>query len=437
MRSDVVGIRQNQHMSHEELALAIIESDDGILLLGDETTLRDFESRAGLDTRRVAQRSLSAAGKALGVIGEVQASSGRWVKLTKESAELVKKHGESLSKADKLMTGVVRTKGGQIVKHLKFENAALLTPAAPLALASVMTQASLEAALDDIQKYLEVIDAKLDRLLKQRKIEALGQLGGVMFAIDEANAIFDATGAVSSVTWSKVQANSLALQTMQAEAVAQLSALAEMVNERGVDTDKSAAVLEEVRGDVSFWLGVLARTIALQDRQYVLELARVAEAESHQLEQHRLGITIARAARAKRIADSLDAINASVHASSQLTNRDRVANPFSARWVTERSNAVNDTVAEFARHADLVLADVQRLEKTAWHRAAQALVGDAAGQVGSISGEVAARAKVIGAGVQERSDDAVLRLARRVQEKREARRRAGDVEEIEPPDPQE
>ena len=234
------------------------------------------------------------------------------------------------------------------------------------------------------------------------------------------------------MTWSKVQANSLALQTMQAESVAQLRALAELVRERAVDTDKAAAVLQEVSGDVSFWLGVLARTMALQDRQYVLELARVADSEPEQLEQHRHGIQVARRSRTNRIVQSLDAINASVHSSSQLTNLKRVANPFSAQWVAERANGVNDAVADFARHADLSLAQVQKLDKTAWHRAARALAGETVEQVGTFGGDVAARAKALGTDVQDRGDDAVLRLAKRVQEKRGAKRRSDEPPALEP-----
>ncbi|MCH1883961.1 hypothetical protein [Agrococcus sp. ARC_14] len=422
-------------MSDDDLALAIIESDDGIMLLGDELALQSFEAKTGVNAKKLTQQSLALAGKALGVMGAVQANSGRWVKLTKESAEFVKKHGEALSKADNLMTGVVRGEGGKILKHLKFEHAALLTPAAPMALATMMTQASLEASLDDIQEYLEVIDAKLDRLLKQRKIEALGQIGGVTFAIDEAKSIYDATGRVSAITWSKVQANSLALQTMQAEAVAQLGALAELVKERGTDTDKSAAVLEEVREDVSFWLGVLARTMALQDRQYVLELARVIDSEPDQLDQHRHGIRAARLARTNRIARTLDAINASVHDAATLTNRDRVANPFSSRRVTDRANGVNNEVAEFARHADLAVTQVEQADNTPWARAARALVGEAADQVGAIGDGVATRAKAVGAGIQEQGDSVVLSLAKRVQARRDARRAEDAPAAIENPEP--
>ncbi len=407
-------------MSGDEWAVAIIESDDGIILLGDEHALVAFESQSGVIGRPVGRRVLAGAGKALGVVGEVQANSGRWVKLTKESAGLLRKHGAARSSVDNLMTGVVRGGGGKIVKHLKFENFGLLTPAAPMMLASLLTQASLEAALDDISEYLKVIDEKLDRLLKQRKVEALGQLGGVTLAIEEANTIYAHTGKVSAVTWSKVQGNSLALQTMQAESVAQLHAIADRVKEKATDTDRSAEVLAEVRGDVSFWLGILARTIALQDRQYVIELARVAETEPEQLEDHRTGINIARGARTTRIVQSLDAINASIRATANLTNFKRVANPFSAQWVSERASEITLSVADFARSTELDLARLSALDKKSWGGAARALLGEAADQVGTTSNGVASRARSVGSGLQNRRDEAVLRLAQRVQERRGA-----------------
>ncbi|RKX00736.1 hypothetical protein D9C01_12540, partial [Corynebacterium diphtheriae] len=84
------------------------------------------------------------------------------------------------------------------------------------ALAAAATNNQIMAALDDIQDYLAVIDEKIDRLLKQRKLEIAGQLGGVVFAIEEAESVQESTGHVSAVTWSKVQQNSLILQQVLA-----------------------------------------------------------------------------------------------------------------------------------------------------------------------------------------------------------------------------
>ncbi|TPW77710.1 hypothetical protein [Schumannella soli] len=394
-------------------------------MLGSTDIVAEIEARLKLAPKRLSPRALGRAGQALGIAATVQESSGRWVKLTKESAQLLKDLGISNP-----TSGVARGDGGRILKHLVFEPTTLLSPTVLTSLAAVATQASLEASLDEIKEYLEEIDQKLDQLLQQRKIQALGQLGGVTLAIQEADAIHAATGTVSAVTWSKVQANSLALQTMQAESIAQLHAIADRVQSVAGDTDESARMLEKVEDDVTFWLGVLARTLALQDRQYVLELARVADSAGEDLESHRQGITIARTERGERIARSLGAINGSVRAGSDLSNFARVANPFSSRTVTQRANAVNRSVEDFAEHSGLELVAVEAIREMRWGGAVKALVGDAVTQVGSAGAEVADRAKTFGGAIQERSDDTILALAERVSARREAAEPSGSSDEV-------
>ncbi|TLP94731.1 hypothetical protein FEF26_11445 [Nesterenkonia salmonea] len=395
--------------------IAVVEDGDGVLLLGSEGKLSELDNHPELKPRRLSSFTLSRAGNVLGAVSGMQASSGRWLKLDGESSAFLLENGILNPQA-----GVVRAENGRILKHLKFENAALLTPAAPAALSALATQAALEAALDDIQRYLASIDAKLDRLLKQRKVEVLGQLGGVTLSIDEAHALYTRAGRISAVTWSKVQANSLQLQTMQAEAVAQLDALAENLRDRVGDIDGSAHVLADVREDAPFWLGVLARCVALQDRQYVIELARVADEEPDQLESHHDGIRTARADRAQRIGQRLKAIRESVEGCADLSNLDRVANPFTSQRITSGANSVNQTITEFAEHAALNLTGYDHLESVAWGSAAKAVIGDVGSKAGPAGGHVAKQAKGIGNRLQARREAALVSKLEKVQNKRKA-----------------
>lgn len=403
-------------MTADQDTIVIVESDDGLLLLGSDKLLSSYDDSPELNPQRLKTQTLAGLGKILGASSGLQPTSGRWVKLTKESAEFARKAGKANPTA-----GVLRRDNGQILKHLKFEKAALLTPAAPAVLSSLVTQVALEAALDEIGQYLATMDAKLEQLLKQRKVEVLGQLGGVAFAIDEAHTLHSQLGRVSRVTWSKVQSNSLALQTIQAEAVGQLDSLAESVKEQAGKTDKSAQALDSAQEDVPFWLGVLARSIALQDRQYVIELARVSEDEPEHLEAHRQGIRIARAERTRKIGRSLDGITTSVRDSGELSNLDRVANPFNAQRVDRGANSVNQSISHFAEHVDLELVMIDQLESTSWGDAAKGLLGDAGARAGSARANVTSRAKGLGAKLHDRRDDLLLAKANKVQEKRQAR----------------
>lgn len=403
------------------MTLSVFDAEDGVLLFGSEGALAAFDAGAapGVVTRPVSPRDVSrVAGHAGSVAGQLMESSGRWVKLTRESADAAATVRQS---GGEILSGVLRGDKGQILQHLKFEHlstGAVLTPAAPAVLGAMATQYALESALDEITAYLEQIDAKLDQLLKQRKTETLGQIGGITLAIDEAATIYAETGKVSSVTWSKVQATSLALKTMQSEAIAQLNVLAESVVAATGDVDKTARVLGEAQEDAQFWLGVMARAIALQDRQYVLELARVADEDVTQLESHREGIRVARAERVRRLVAGLESIAASITSAAALSNGARVTNPVSGPRVVKRANAISESVATFARHADLELREPDAVEATPWTFAARGLIGEASSAVGKAGTGVAQRAQAVGQAVEERRDERVLRRARKIEEKR-------------------
>jgi hypothetical protein len=408
----------------EQDTIAVVDDGDGVLLLGPEEHLSALDKCADLRARRPSSFTLSRAGNALGAVAGLQAASGRWLKMDSESAAFLHKHGKLVVNA-----GVVRGDKGQILKHLKFERAALLTPAAPAALSAMATQAALEAALDEIGQYLASIDAKLDQLLKQRKVEVLGQLGGVTLAIDEAHSLYEHTGRISAVTWSKVQANSLALQTMQAEAVAQLEELADNLKEQMGDTDGSAQILADVREDAPFWLGVLARCMALQDRQYMIELARVSDEEPDHVEAHHEGIKFARSERAQRISQRLAALRESVEGCAQLSNLERVTHPLNARRITSGANDVNQTLTDFAESVALDLTAHDHLESVTWGTAAKAVIGDVGSRAGAAGDHVAGQAKGITARLRERREEALETKLEKLRNKRRAKSEPAALEE--------
>ncbi|WP_298891398.1 hypothetical protein [uncultured Serinicoccus sp.] len=404
-------------MASDGATVQVFEAGDGLLLFGDEEALLHIDDHSLTPTKKISRQQLArVAGYAGAAAGELMANSGRWVKLTSESHDAV----EAAGGVERLVSGVLRGDKGQIAQHLRFDNLAvggLLTPTAPAVLGSMAAQYAIEAALDDITAYLELIDAKLDKLLKQRKTQTLGQLGGVSAVIDEATSIYEQTGRVSSTTWSKVQSNSLALATMQSEAIAELAGLAEEVARSTGDADQAAKVLGEAADDAEFWLGVLARCIALQDRQYVLELARVFDEDAEQLDSHRQGIEIARAERVRRIEQALQAIAASVSDSAVLSNLSTVVNPLNAPRVARRAGAITTHVATFAEHADLQVAGIE-VASTPWRRAARGLLDETSGAVGSVGTSAVGKARGAGQRVGKFRDDRVLRRARKIEERR-------------------
>lgn len=409
-------------MTGADEAVAIFEAEDGVLLFGSAEALAAIDAEPGVVSKPISARNVARVGAHAGsAASALMTHSGRWVKLTSQSAKDLKLASKVSGSVSDL--GILRS-GGQFSKHLRFENlgkAAALSPAGPAVLGAMATQYALEAALDDITAYLETIDRKLDKLLQQHKTRTLGQLGGVTLAIDEAAAIYAETGTVSAVTWSKVQATSLALKSMQAEAVEQLHVLSDSVTETAGDVDKAAAALEEAKEDAAFWLGVLARAIALQDRQYVLELARVADEDELQLDSHRQGILVARAERVRRIEAGLESMATAVAEAASLSNAGKVTNPINAPRVARRSAHINTAILTFADHADLTVQGQDLGGPTSWRQAARGLFGEASTAVGTAGASVADRARAVGQTVEERRDDRVLRRAQKIAQKRRRR----------------
>lgn len=398
--------------------VAIFETGDGVLLFGSEASLAPFDADPDVVSKSISKSHMArVAGHAGTAGGKLAAESGRWVKLTSASAKDVKAAGG----ISKVAAGVLRGDTGQITKHLKFENltkGALLTPAAPAVLGAMATQFALEAALDDITAYLESIDLKLDQLLKQRKTETLGELGGVTLAIDEAAAIYAHTGTVSEVTWSKIDGLSFVLQKMQWEAVEQIDVVAHDVQDASGATDRLAKALGKASEDTQFWLGILARAIALQDRYYILELARLEEEDVLQLDAHRQGIGVARSERVRRITAGLTAVGNSVAQAAELSNAAKVSNPIAAPRIMRRSNGLRTEMSSFADHAHLQLGELAVVEETSWARAARGMVGDASTAAVAVRDGVAGRAKSVGHAVEDRRDERILRKAKKIEKKR-------------------
>lgn len=370
-------------MSASDDLVRVVPTDDGILLFGQPQDLRAFDEAAPGRTRPLTSSTMARAGNLLGGIAQLQSRSGRWMELSEESVDFMRTHGISVSD---VTSAVLRKKdspitsgnGGEILKHLKFENAALLTPAAPQAMAAMAAQEAIQLALDEITDYLAVIDAKLDTLLKQPKIEMRGELGGLQLALEEAEQIFEATGTISSVTFAKVQNNTFELQKAQAHCLAQLDEITADIRKHADDTDELSKIMRRAAEEMPFWLRALAQAISFHDRQYVLELARMAEAEPEQLEAHRLGIRRARAARTQKIAQSLSGMIASIQDSGALNNLARVIHFGDAKRIHQAAEEVRQSIDTFAAHAELEGVAVTAAELTPWAVAARSLLDEAA-----------------------------------------------------------
>ena len=332
--------------------IQLISDGDGLAVIGEPTAVERFLVAEGLPSKDLGLPRLSAVlrtGSAAAQAGsEIAANSGRWVKLTKESAQLVRKYGLTESKTPGVSHAMVG-KPGSIKSWLQIERGAgslLTNPALLAGAAGIMAQVAMQQAMDEITDYLAVIDEKVDDVLRAHKDAVLADMIGVDLVIEEAMTIREQVGRVSEVTWSKVQATSVTITRTQAYALRQLDALAEKL-ERKTRIGDLAKTSKEAESQVQEWLAVLARCFQLQDALALLELDRVLDASPEELDRHRLGLRAARRNRLELISRSTERLMARMDAAAGAANTKVLLHPRPSREVVHSTNQVSTAVVDF------------------------------------------------------------------------------------------
>jgi hypothetical protein len=332
--------------------IQLISDGDGLAVIGEPTAVERFLVAEGLPSKDLGLPRLGAVlgtGAAAAQAGsEIAAHSGRWVKLTEESAQALKKY--------KLMKGsrpgvsrAVLTEGGRskgFLELVRTPGSALTNPALLAGVGGIMAQLAMQQAMDEITDYLATIDAKVDDVLRAQKDAVLSDMIGVGLVIDEAMTIREQVGRVSEVTWSKVQATSMTIARTQAYALHQLDAFAEKL-EHKTRIGELAKTSKETEPRVQEWLAVLARCFQLQDALAVLELDRVLDASPEELDRHRLGLRAARQNRLELISRSTERLMTRMDAAAGTANAKVLLHPSTSRDVVHSSNHVAIAIVDF------------------------------------------------------------------------------------------
>lgn len=405
--------------------IQLISDGDGLAVIGDATDVERFLVSEGLASKDLGLQRLKSvvgAGAVLAQEGsEIAANSGRWVKLTRESAQQVKKYGLRESSKTGLSTGVVKGSKGQVRGFVEFARGprSLLTNPMILAgAARIMSQVAMQQTMDEITDYLATIDAKVDDVLRAQKDAVLARMIGVGFVIEEAVIIREKRRGVDEVTWSKVQAAPATIAETQAYALRQLDALAEKT-ERKAKIGDLATTAKEAESVVREWLAVLARCFQLQDAIAVLELDRVLDTSPEELNGHRLGLKAARQQRQELILRSTERLVARMDAVAGTANAKVLLHPTKSPAVVQSSNHVAVGVHDF--HERLGIDTGRRSSETRRWVDAAADARDKAIETGA-KGVVAARS--LGNETLGRANSEKDKLSSGIAER--TRRRRGD-----------
>ncbi|MFJ3207530.1 hypothetical protein [Streptomyces flaveolus] len=407
--------------------IQLISDGDGLAVIGNATDVERFLASEGLPSKDLGVQRLKSVfdtGAAVAQAGsDIASNSGRWVKLTKESAERVRKFGLMESKTPGISHAMVG-KPGSIKNWLQIDKgvgSSLANPARLAGVAGIMTQLSMQQTMDEITDYLAKIDEKVDEVLRAQKDAVLSRMIGMDLVIEETMTIREQVGRVSEVTWSKVQTAPTTIAETQAYALRRLDALAEKLESKSKIGDLATTV-REVEPKVREWLAVLARCFQLQDAVAVLELDRVLDANPDQLDRHRLGLRAARGNRLDLISRSTERLVARMKSAADAANAKVLLHPTKSPVVVQSSNHVVTGIHDF--HARLgIESGRQSPEARRWVEAA-AEVKDKALETGA-KGVSAARS--LGNGTLDRAGSVKGKLSNEIAER--ARRLRGDEKE--------
>jgi hypothetical protein len=406
--------------------IQLISDGDGLAVIGDPTAVERFLVSEGLPSKDLGlQRLRPALGNAAGVAqasSEIAANSGRWVKLTEESAQAIKKYGLMKSSKTGLSLGVVQAKGQAkgikgVVQFAKGPGSLVTNPAILAGAAGIMAQVAMQQTMDEIIDYLATIDEKVDDVLRAQKDAVLADMIGVDFVIEEAMTIREHVGRVSEVAWSKVQTTSVTIARTQAYALRQLDALAEKW-EHKTKVGDLAKTSKETESKVQEWLAVLARCFQLQDAIAVLELDRVLDASPGELDRHRLALRATRQNRLELISRSTEHLLARMDAAAYRANTKVLLHPKPSRAVVDSSNHVAVAVVDF--HGRLgIERGRQSLEARRWVDAA-ADVRDKVLETGAVGVDAA---RLLGNETLDRARSVTGKLSSGIAERAPRRRR--------------
>lgn len=334
--------------------IELVSDGDGLAVIGDPGHVERFLQSEGLwqSAKRLdLQRLRSFLGTGAGVVqaaSEIAANSGHWLKLTPESAHLLKKYGLMETKTPGVSRAMIG-KPGSVRKWLQIEQGpgSLTTnPAVLSGAAGLMAQVAMRQAMSEITEYLAAIDEKLDTVARKVDDTVRKDVIGAETMLSRAMTMRDAAGRVTDDSWSTVQDVPGKIADAQGYALLQLEAVAkELEGKKHVRGLAKSA--QEAPREVQYWLAFLARCFHVQDAYDLLELDRAFDAGPEQVDARRRGLKAARQERLEAISQHtgqlLDRMDAAVGTANAKIFWNRTRSP----EVVQSGNQVAAGVHDF------------------------------------------------------------------------------------------
>lgn len=354
--------------------IELIHDSEGLAVIGNPSAVERFLNSAGLlpFSRELPLDRLGSAldtgSKIAEAASNIAENAGRYVRLTKESAEQVKEFGLMPTKT-KGISHAMLGDPGSISKWIQIEDgpaSLLMNPAILSGAAGVMAQLARQQEAQELKQLLLAIDGKLDDVRRRQRDEVLAKMDRVSFVIEEAMAIRE-HGGDRETAWDKVKTEVGTIAEIQADALRALEALADKANDQS-GVGALARATQDIEAEVGVWLAVLARCFQLQNEYAVLELDHVFDTAPASLDGHRIGLDAALQQRRSKIVLKTGHLMTRLDQAGGVARENVVLHARAARKVINSINTVSDSIDDF--HIPFAIeSDREALTSTRWRDA--------------------------------------------------------------------
>lgn len=342
--------------------IELVTDGTALALLGDPSDVEKFLRENGLDTAPSRSldmqrlRAIMGTSSAAARIGSSMAEgSGRWVKLSKESAQAMRTNGLMPTGKSGVSHAMIGQRG-DIKQWLQVVSKKPVLVPGPFALAAVgtlMQQYAMQRQMDEIVSYLQTIDEKVDDIIRAQKDDIVADMISVDAVLRKALTMREQTGRVSEITWSKVQNTEQTINHTKAYALRQLEAIAGKLADNRDDLGKTAKATRDATPKIREWLAVLAHTWRLQEALHVLELDRVFDSAPEELEAHSAGLAVVRRQELEELSCSIRSFLDQMRETAELANSKVLFNPRNAPAVVHSSLQLAESLQSFSNQLEL------------------------------------------------------------------------------------
>jgi hypothetical protein len=189
-----------------EVTLAVV--GDGLVCLGDRTAMDNYIAHVQTVSRRslrdlgVTTQSLTDLAAAASTLEAFHAEAGQYFRMSPESLATFRE-ANVIPDADGYFKAFIRGDHGQFAGNYDLQRVTFGAEQA-MSLQLAMATASLRAAIKDVQKAVERVEGKVDRLVALAKAQMRGQVIGQHRALEHHVNRLDAKGQLPSTDWESV-----------------------------------------------------------------------------------------------------------------------------------------------------------------------------------------------------------------------------------------